>query len=115
MMRILLDNPITIKGEPSGLESVQLEEITVLENHRVPSPQITSLGTIPTQPNVSRMPGERGVPNPLFDLVTIHDDEESSEASLVNLVLIIEEKEPEKASSPSLDDPVQNLYRAPIR
>jgi hypothetical protein len=45
----------------------------------------------------------------LFDLITIYDDEESSEVSLVTPVPITEEKEPEKASTPSLDAPIQNL------
>jgi hypothetical protein len=48
MMRIPSDNPIKIRGEPSGLESIQLEEITGLKNPRVPSPKIRSSETIPT-------------------------------------------------------------------
>jgi hypothetical protein len=38
MMRIPLDDPIKIKEEPNGLESIQLEEIIGQENLRVPSP-----------------------------------------------------------------------------
>jgi hypothetical protein len=49
-----------------------------------------------------------GVPNPLFDLITIYDDEESSEVSLVTLIPIKEEKEPEKTFSPSPDASFQN-------
>jgi hypothetical protein len=75
MMRIPLDNPSTIRGDPSGLESIELEEITSPKNPRVPSPHIRSSGTIPNQIEVSRTPG---VPNPLFDLITIYDDEEIS-------------------------------------
>jgi hypothetical protein len=78
MMRIPIDNAIKIRGEPSGLESIQLEEITGLENLRVPSPEIRSPGIMLTQPEVSRMPGGTSVPNPLFDLITIYNDEESS-------------------------------------
>ena len=37
--------------------------------------------------------------NPLFDLITIYDDEESLEVSLVTPVHITEEKDPKKASS----------------
>jgi hypothetical protein len=78
MMRIPSNDPITIGGEPRGLKSIQLEEITSLENPRVPSVDIRSSVTIPTQSEVSRTPSETGVPNPLFDLITIYDDEESS-------------------------------------
>jgi hypothetical protein len=45
----------------------------------------------------------------LFDLITIYYDEESSEVSLVTPVPIIEEKEPEKESTPSLDALIKNL------
>jgi hypothetical protein len=109
MMRILSDEPITIREDPSGLDSIQLEEITSLENPRVPSPQIKSLMIIPAQPEVSRTLGDTGVPNPLFDIITIYDNEESLEVSLVTLILITEEKEPEKTSAPSPDASVQNL------
>jgi hypothetical protein len=43
----------------------------------------------------------------LFDLITIYDDEESSNVSLVTLVKIAEEKEPERASTPSLNASIQ--------
>jgi hypothetical protein len=107
MMRIPSNNPIRIRGDPSGLESIQLEEIIVLEKPRVPLPLIRSLGTSPTQPEVSRKPCETGVPNTLFYIITIYDDEEISEVSLVTMVLITEEKELEKAYAPSLNAPVQ--------
>jgi hypothetical protein len=104
MMRIPSDDPITIREETSGLESIQLEEISGLENPRVPSPQIRSPMTFPTQPEISRIPGETGVPNTLFDLIMIYDDEESLEVSPVTLGSITEEKEPEKTYAS-----VQNL------
>jgi hypothetical protein len=47
--------------------------------------------------------GREGAPNPLHDLITIYDEEESSEVSLVTLVQVTEENEPEKASSPTPD------------
>jgi hypothetical protein len=109
MMRIPMENPITVRGEMSGLESIQLEEITVLENPRSPSVQIRSLGTISTLPEVSRRLGETGAPNPLFDLITIYDDEESLKVSLITSVPITYEKEPEQSFSPSLNSPIQNL------
>jgi hypothetical protein len=55
------------------------------------------------------MLGETGVPNPLFDLITIYDEEKSSEVSLLALISITEKKEHEKAYVPSLDAPFQNL------
>jgi hypothetical protein len=78
MTRIPLDKPITRRGEPSGLYPMQLEEIICPENPEVPSLHIRSPGTIPTQPEASRMLGGIGAPNPLFDLITIYDDEEIS-------------------------------------
>jgi hypothetical protein len=112
MMRILADDPIISRGEPSVLESIQLEEITDPKKPRVSSPQIRSPRTIPPQPEVSRMPGGTGVPTPMFELRTIYDDEESLEVSLVTLVPIKEEKELEKASTPSPDSPIQNLSQS---
>jgi hypothetical protein len=77
MSRFPTDDPIKTRGEPSVLEPIQLEEITGPKNHEVPPPQIISLGGISTQPEIARTPGRTSVPNPLFDLITIYDDEES--------------------------------------
>jgi hypothetical protein len=82
MMRIPTDDPIKIQGEPSGLEPMQLEEITRLENPEVPPPQIISPGEISTQPKIVRTLGRTSVPNPLFYLITIYDDEEILKVSL---------------------------------
>jgi hypothetical protein len=46
-------------------------------------------------------------PNPMFDLITNYDYEDSSEVSLATLVKITEEIEPEKASALGLDAPSQ--------
>jgi hypothetical protein len=46
--RILVDDPVKSRGELSGLEPMQLEEITRSENPEVPPPQIRSLGEIST-------------------------------------------------------------------
>ena len=54
------------------------------------------------------MSGEIGVPNPLFDLITIYDDEESLEVSLVTPTSITEENEMEKKSAPIPDASYQN-------
>jgi hypothetical protein len=70
---------------------------------------IRSPGGISTQPEITRTPGRTSIPNPLFDLITIYDDEESLEVSLVTPVQITEENEPEKASTPGPDASIQNL------
>jgi hypothetical protein len=64
--------------------------------------------TIPTQFEIPRTPRETVVPNPLFDLITIYDDEEILEVSLITLIPITEEKKPEKKYALSLDESVQN-------
>jgi hypothetical protein len=96
MTRIPTNDPIKSRGEPSGLEPMQIEEATGSENPEVPLPQIRSPGEISTQPEIARTLERTSVPNPLFDLITIYDDEESSkeslEVSLVTLVQITEEK-----------------------
>jgi hypothetical protein len=109
MSRIPVDDPIENRGEPSGLESIQLEEIIGPKNPEVPPPQIGSLGGISTQPEITRTPGRTSVPNPFLDLITIYDYEESSEVSLVTLVQITEEKEPERASTPGPDASIKNI------
>jgi hypothetical protein len=68
-----------------------------------------SPGGISTQPKISRTPGRTSVPNPLFKLITIYDEEESLEVSLVTPVHITEEREPERASTLGLDAPIQIL------
>jgi hypothetical protein len=108
MSRILVDDPIKRRGEPSGLEPIQLEEIIGPENHEVPPPQIRSPGGISTQPEIARTPERISVPNPLFNLITIYDDEKSSEVSLVTPLQITEEREPERASAPGPDAPIQS-------
>jgi hypothetical protein len=72
-------------------------------------PQAISPGDISAQPEIARTSRRASAPNPLHDLITIYDDEESSEVSLVTLVQIIEEKEPDKASSPAPDAQIQGL------
>jgi hypothetical protein len=72
-------------------------------------PQAGSPGDISAQPKIARTSGRESVPNHLHDLITIYDDEESLEVSLVTPVQITKEKEPEKVSSPALDAPNQSL------
>jgi hypothetical protein len=52
MSRILGDDPIASRGEPSDLEPIQLEEITGPKNPEVPSPEIRSPGGNSTQPEI---------------------------------------------------------------
>jgi hypothetical protein len=78
MTRIPAIDPIEIQGEPSGLELMQLDEFTMSENLEVPPSQIRSPREMSTQPEIARTSGRTGVPNPLFNLITIYDDEESS-------------------------------------
>jgi hypothetical protein len=80
-----------------------------LDNPEVTMPQVGSPGDVSAQPEIARTSGRESAPNPLHDLITIYDDEESSEVSLVTLVQITEEKEPEKASSPAPDAQIQGL------
>jgi hypothetical protein len=65
---------------------MQLEEIIGSENPKVPPPQIRSLGEISTHHEIARKSGRTSVPNPLFDMKNIYDDEKISEVSLVMLV-----------------------------
>jgi hypothetical protein len=69
-----------------------LEETTNPENPRVLSPQARSPVTILAKQKIPITLGETGVPSILFYLISIYDDEESSEVSLINLVLITKEK-----------------------
>jgi hypothetical protein len=112
MMRIPIDDPIKIQGEPSILELMQLEEITGSENPEVPPPQIISPGEISTQLEIERTSGRKSVPNPLFDLITIYNDEESSYVSLVTPMHITEEKEPERAYTPGPYAPVHSRLQS---
>jgi hypothetical protein len=94
---------------PSGPELIQIDKITRLDDPEVTTPQAGSPGSVLAQPEIARTSRRESAPNPLHDLITIYDDEESLEVSLVTLVQITEEKEPEKASSPAPDAQIQGL------
>jgi hypothetical protein len=64
--------------------------------------------TIPSQHEIPRTSGETGVPNILFYLITIYDDEESSKVSLITPLPITEEKELGGTSTPTPDDLILN-------
>jgi hypothetical protein len=78
MLRIPIEDIMKIRGERSGLEPIQLEEITEPKNLEVPPLEIRSPRGISTQPEIARTLGRKSVPNPLFELITIYGDEESS-------------------------------------
>jgi hypothetical protein len=78
MMRITPVNPSNVREEINGSDPTPLEETVSLENPIVPSPQARSSVTNPTQHEIPSTPSEMGVPNTLFDLINIYDDEESS-------------------------------------
>jgi hypothetical protein len=72
-------------------------------------PQAGSPGGVSAQPETVGTSGRESAPNPLCELINIYDDEESLEVSLVTPVQIIEEKEPEKTSSPAPDAQIWGL------
>jgi len=92
MTRVPVHDPVEIQGELSGLEPIQIEETTGSNNLEAPPPQVGSPGEVSAQPKMARKSGRTSIPNPLFDLITIYDDEESSEVSLVTPVKITEDK-----------------------
>jgi hypothetical protein len=61
-----------------------------------------------TQPQIARTSRRKSVPNPLFNLITIYDDEDSLKVSLVTPVHIAKEKELERASTPGPNAPIQS-------
>jgi hypothetical protein len=109
MTGVPADNPIKILRGPSDPEPIQIEKIIGLDNPEFLAPRVGSLGDVSSQPEIARTSGRAGAPNPLHDIITIYDDEESSQDSLVTPIQITEEKEPEKVSSPVPDAPIQNL------
>jgi hypothetical protein len=104
------------EGEKIGSETILLEGTTDPENPRVPSQQAISLVIILSQQEIQRTSGEEGVSNTLYDLITIYDDEESSEVSLITPVPITKEKEPGGTSTPilyaSIPNPLQGDHEA---
>jgi hypothetical protein len=59
------------------------------------------------KPEIERKSGREITPNPMFNLITIYDNEDSSEVSLITLVKITEEIEHEKESTPGLNASIQ--------
>jgi hypothetical protein len=109
MTRALANNPNESWVGPSDPELIEIDEIVRLDNPEVIMPQAGSLGGVSAQPEIVRTSGRSSAPNLLHKLINIYDDEESSEVSLVTNVQITEEKEPEKASSPTPDAQIQGL------
>ena len=109
MTRVPTDNPDKSQVGPSGPELIQIEKIIGLDNPEVTTPQAGSLGDVSAQEKIARTSGRASAPNPLHDLITIYDDEESVKVSLVTLVQMTKEKEPKKASSPTPDAQIRGL------
>jgi hypothetical protein len=72
-------------------------------------PQVGSTWRVLSHPEIGRKSGRESAPNPLHELITIYDDKESLDVSLVTPVHITEEKEPEKVSPPAPNDQIQSL------
>ena len=99
MERVPADNPVKSRVGPSGPELIKIEEIVRLDNPVVTTPQNGSPWDVSYHLEITRTSGRESGPNPLHDLITIYDEEERSEVSLVTPMHITEEKDPEKASS----------------
>jgi hypothetical protein len=109
MTRAPADNPDESWVGPSSPKLIEIDEIVGLDNHEVTTPQAGSSRDVSSQPEIVRTSGRESAPNPLNELINIYDDEESLKVSLVTLVHIKEEKEPEKASSPTPDAQIRGL------
>jgi hypothetical protein len=109
MTRFPTNNPNERWGGPSDLEPIQIEETPGSDNPEASTPQVESPRDVSAQPEIMRTSGREITPNALFDLITIYDDEESSEVSLVTPVKIAEETKPEKASTLGPDAPSQSI------
>jgi len=83
MTRVPIDNPVKRWTSPSGPNPIQIEKITWSDNPEVSMPHARSLGDILAQPEIERTLGRESAPNPLHNLTTIYNDEESSKVSLV--------------------------------
>jgi len=86
MERVPMKNPVESQVGPTGLELIQIEEIVMLDNLEVTTPQARSPGDVSSQLEITRTSGRESAPNPLHDLITIYDDEKSLKVSLVTLV-----------------------------
>jgi hypothetical protein len=107
MMRVPVKNPIESRRGPTDLDTIQIEETTSSNNPEYSTPQVGSPGEVSSYLEIARISGRTSTLNPMFNIITIYDDEESSEVSLVTSMKITEEIEPEKASTPGPDDPSQ--------
>jgi hypothetical protein len=55
----------------------------VIDNHEVTMPQTESPGDVSAYLDIERTSGRESSPNPLHNLITIYNEEERSEVSLV--------------------------------
>jgi hypothetical protein len=65
MTRVPADNLIKIRGGPSDPESIQIEDITGLDNLEVSMPQVRSPGDVSAQPKIARKSGREKCTKPL--------------------------------------------------
>jgi hypothetical protein len=102
-------NPYGIQTGPSGSELIDIDEITRLYDPEFTTPLVGSSIGVSTQLEIVGTLGRESASNPLSELINIYDDEEIPEVSLVILIQIKEEKEPEKTSSPTPNTQIQGL------
>jgi hypothetical protein len=102
-LRITPTDTSNHREEINGSETTPPEETVDQENPSSVFPQEGSSVTTTTQRRITRASSGMGVPNVLIDLITIYDDEESSEVSRMTPVPITEEEEPGETSAPTSD------------
>jgi hypothetical protein len=102
-------NPDEIQAGPSNPKLLYIDEIVELDDPEIPTPQARSLGDVLVQSETVEKSGRESAPNPLNELINIYDGEESLEVSLVTPVPIMEEKDPEKESTPAPDAQIHGL------
>jgi hypothetical protein len=98
-LRVILVNTINLGEELNGSETIPLEETAHLENPSIMTQQTRSSVAATVQLGEMRTSSGIDMSNVLIDLITIYDDEESSEISLITLVPITEEGEPGETSA----------------
>jgi hypothetical protein len=109
MMGSPTGNPDEIQAGPSNPKQLYIGEIVGLDDPEIPTPQARSLGDVLVQSETVGKSGRESDPNPLHELINIYDGEESLEVSLVTPVPIMEEKKPEKESTPAPDAQIHVL------
>jgi hypothetical protein len=89
--RITPDDTSHPREELNGSQTIPLEETADQQNPNPMSPQAGSSVTTTAQWGIERASSGTGVPTILIDLITIYDNEESSEVSRITPIPIIVE------------------------